>query len=259
MIEPLRKQTLEGKRYVRRPEIESKIIELSMLPRHELIVRCKITTRSDPAYVPSECLVYFVRVCRNDNSDALFNQLYISLAERVRCFSIQSSSQTNSSTEIKIREKVFDQFVNLLAHDRTEYVDKLDYYEVSFENVMKRRYLDAQKQVWRDEKRSTAFYDEETGEPTVAVERSAGSFDPFDSSVWADADYRSRLWRAIDTLPPEQRQIILMIDRGIPIDSKDPDAHTISKTLGKSEKTIRTYRNKAYAVLRVALNEGENL
>lgn len=258
MIEPLRKQTSEGKRYIRRPEIESKIIELSMLPRQELITRCKITKRSDPAHVPSECLMYFVRACRNDNSDVLFNQLYTSLAERVRCFSMRNSGQT-TSTESMIREKVFDQFVNLLAHDRTEYMDKLDYYEVSFENVMKRRYLDAQKQVWRDEKRAVAFYNEETGEPTVAVERSTGSFDLFNSSAWADADYRSRLWETIDSLPPEQRQIILMIDRGIPIDSKDPDAHTIAKTLGKSEKTIRTYRDKAYAVLRAALNEGEDV
>jgi DNA-directed RNA polymerase specialized sigma24 family protein len=48
-----------------------------------------------------------------------------------------------------------------------------------------------------------------------------------------------------------------MLQRDFPIDSKDPNVITIAKTLGKSEKTIRTHRDKAYATLRAALS-GEN-
>jgi DNA-binding CsgD family transcriptional regulator len=48
-------------------------------------------------------------------------------------------------------------------------------------------------------------------------------------------------------------RVIEMLRQGIPIDSKDVDAVTIAKALGKSEKTIRTYRDKAFAVLRVAM------
>lgn len=262
MIEPLRKHTLQGKPYTRRTEIESKIVELSSLSRSELIIRCEIRQRTDPGYVPSECLVYLVRTCRSDNSDAHFNRLYTILVERVlRCLPKPNSSddKTTSLTRSGIQEKVFEQFVDLLTRDRTTYIDKLDYYEVNFESALKRRCLTAQNQVWRDENRSTVLYDEETGEPTAAVERAAGSFDPFNSSVWTDADYRLRLWKAIDTLPPEQRKIILMIHRGIPIDSKVSGMHTIAKTLRKSEKTIRTHRDKAYAVLRAALKEGEDV
>ncbi len=48
-----------------------------------------------------------------------------------------------------------------------------------------------------------------------------------------------------------------MLKEGFPIDSKEPDVMTISKALGRSEKTIRTYRDKAIAALRLALADGE--
>ncbi len=48
-----------------------------------------------------------------------------------------------------------------------------------------------------------------------------------------------------------------MLRKEVPIDStSDPYAVTISKTLGKVEKTIRLNRNKAYVVLRRIL-EGD--
>jgi DNA-directed RNA polymerase specialized sigma24 family protein len=45
-----------------------------------------------------------------------------------------------------------------------------------------------------------------------------------------------------------------MLRQGIPIDSKEPGAVTIARTLGKSEKTIRTHRDRAFAALRAALS-----
>ena len=62
---------------------------------------------------------------------------------------------------------------------------------------------------------------------------------------------------AIDALPPEQIRIMHMLRQGFPIDSKEPDVMTIAKALGRSEKTIRTYRDKAIATLRLALADGE--
>jgi hypothetical protein len=48
-----------------------------------------------------------------------------------------------------------------------------------------------------------------------------------------------------------------MIRTGIPIDSKEAGQITIAKALDKSEKTIRNQRDKAYAVLRETLLEGD--
>ena len=39
----------------------------------------------------------------------------------------------------------------------------------------------------------------------------------------------------------------------IPIESNDPSVESISKVLGKSEKTVRTHRDKAFASLKLRL------
>ncbi len=152
----------------------------------------------------------------------------------------------------------FGRFVELLSADRQAYSEKLDYFEVRFDGALVSLRRDAQEQAWRDENRSTTLeFDEETGEPSADVERAAGSFHPFAEQEINASDYRSRLNAAIDTLPAEQIRILEMIQKDIPIDSKDPSTMTISKALGKSEKTIRTHRDKAYAALRAALKQGD--
>lgn len=52
-------------------------------------------------------------------------------------------------------------------------------------------------------------------------------------------------------------RIIEMLRKGVPIDSKEADAVTIAKALGKSEKTIRTHRDKAFAAIRAAMSGEE--
>ena len=261
LVTPLRKRTLEGELYRRDANIEAKLVELESLTQDELVTQCSIRSRDDPNYVPSECLVYFVRATHSDSNMAGFELLYKILAERVLRSLPRAESadgKTASMTKTIIRDKVFDRFIELLSRDRSEYSEKLDYFEVRFDSALANLRRDAQKQAWRDENRSVSIEcDEETGELTEEVERAAGSFDPFCQSEIEDPDYRSQLDAAIDTLPPEQIRIIEMLLKGIPIDSKDTGAVTIAKVLGKSEKTIRTHRDKAFAALRAAMSGGE--
>jgi hypothetical protein len=117
--------------------------------------------------------------------------------------------------------------------------------------------LDAQEKAWKEENRNTELeVDEDSGEISAEVEQAAGSYDPFDASVLDDDFYRSRLDSAMEELSLIQNRIIEMLRQEIPIDSIDPNVITISKSLGKSEKTIRTHRNKAFARLRVLLTQG---
>jgi hypothetical protein len=258
LVTPLRKKNLAGTLYTRDAKLEAKLVELEDLTQDELVARCSIRERDNPDYVPSECLVYFVRASRCDHSTAGFERLYKILAERVlRALPREESAhgKTASLTKAVIRDKAFGEFVELLSRDRTEYTEKLDYFEVRFDGALASLRRDAQKQAWRDENRSAPLvYDDDTGELAKEVERAAGSFDPFNQPEIDGSDYRSRLDAAIDILPPEQMRIIEMLRKGIPIDSKDADAVTIAKALGKSEKTIRTYRDKAFAALRTAMS-----
>jgi hypothetical protein len=261
VVTPLRKRRLSGELYARDPKTEALIAELAVLPRDALIARAAVTKRSDPGYIPSECLVYFVRASRHDNNEAWFERLYRILTGRVlRSLPRAESSdgKTESLTRGVIRDKVFGRFVELLSADRAGYVDKVDYFEVRFDGALASLRRDAQEQAWRDENRSQPLeFDEESGELSPEVEAAAGVYDPFPASDFDDPTYRLRLDAAIEALPTEQSRIIHMLRQGFPIDSKEPDVVTIAKALGRSEKTIRTHRDKAFAALRAAMADGE--
>jgi hypothetical protein len=257
LIAPLRKCKPDGKLYTRRPEVEDKIIKLALLSRDELIIQCAIRQKDDPGYVPSECLMYFVRECRTNRPDIYFQKLYELLVERVlRGLPIAENGDTVSLTNSNIRDKVFGNFVQMLAGDRIVYSDKLDYYEINFNHALQSQRSDAQKQAWRNENRSTTLYDEETGDLIAAVEQAAGSFNTADAS---NKDCRIDLDEAINTLELIEREIIKMYVEGVPFDSQDPDKSTMVKKLGKSDKTIRTRFKKAIDALRVALNGGNQI
>ena len=237
LVAPLRKKTLRTHElYTRVPEIEEMLVELEGLSRDDLLARVQTRRRDDPGYVPSECLIYFVRASRADNSTAGFDLLYKVLAERVlRSLPRAESADgtTASLTNSVIRDKVFGRFIELLSADRSEYSEKLDYFEVRFDGALASLRQDAQEQAWRDEKRATSLvFDEETGELSEEVERAAGSFDWSSASEIDGSDYRFRFDAAIDALPEEQIRIIEMLRKGVPIDSKEANAVTISKVLG---------------------------
>lgn len=259
MITPLRKQSLRGTPYERDAKSQVLLAQLELLPLAELVVRCQITDRADPNYVPSECLTYFVRATRQDTSHQQFERLYKILLSRVmRALpdpEVRDGTATRiSQTKSRIREIALDRFTEALAADRQSYSEKLDYFEIRFDGAVANLRRDAQDTAWREENRTASIeYDPETNEPSPEVEEAAGSVNPFEN-LEAN-DYRSRLDAAIDSLPPEQIRIMEMLRQGFPIDSTDPDTVTIAKTLKKSEKTIRLHRDRAFKALRAALRE----
>jgi hypothetical protein len=261
-IRPLCKKTSEGVLYERDPKITAKLHELLPLSPEKLVERCEVQLHDLANYVPSECLVYFLRL--NHAGDSwLYEQLYRLLAERIlRRLPTRESldRQTVSLTGSNIADEVFSQIIELLGKDRIEYVEGLDYFEVRFDSALKKRLYDAKKKVWRREKRNVPLEaDPETGQLPYKFEAAIGIVDPIDITKLDDKDYRSRLGQAIDTLPPLQRQIIELISQGIPIYSDDPRVMTIAKTLEKSDKTIRNHRDQAYLALQTILKKGEKL
>jgi hypothetical protein len=105
--------------------------------------------------------------------------------------------------------------------------------------------------------RRDAIDDEESGEPSIAVEKAVGSLDVKQELLSDDPNYRSKAAKAIRTLPDKQRRVIEMLLQDMPIDSIDDDVLTIRKILGvRSEKTVRNRRDAAIATIREQLGIG---
>lgn len=252
MIHPLRKRTLTGEIYVRREAIQSKLVDLDQLACDELVARCEIQNSDDPAYVPSECLLYRIRNWRSENSDRDFERLYKILQERILRVlpRAESGPDALSLTRECIRDEVLGRFNELLVEDRVSYNDRLDYYEIGFADAIAKRRADASMRIRAEANRMVPITADESGEIPVAVERWAGSLDPTNWTDGANIDCRLCLEAAIDRMSPEQRLVITMWSQSFPIHSKNEDETTISKVLGKSERTVRSIRDKALAALR---------
>lgn len=260
MIEPLRKTTLDGQPYARPTLIQSRLGDLLKQPREKILEVARIRDRNAPGYVPSECLVHLLRAARRDNREQWFNVLYGELLERILRQLPKADSSDGITRSLKneaIRDGILGRVGELIAADRSDYSLALDYFEIRFDSALANLKKDAQNRAWRQENRNeTLEFDDRTGELPADIERAAGSFDPLDADRLDDTAYRSRLYEAIDALPKEQSRIIHMLLEGFPIDSKEPGVVTISSTLERVEKTIRTYRDKAYATLREVLGDG---
>jgi len=255
-VNPLKKRTVEGVIYTRRPETEVEIGELLVVSEADILARCTVRRSGSPGHISSEAALHLLRTSRAQPETALASRLFNMLAERVLGSRGGSDPQAAPSISAEqIRERVYDRFVDLLLADRKTYDERLDYFEINFNGAVARLRQTAQKQVWREENRSTTLEvsDEDGGEMKSEVERAVGDYDPLSAEAIDSARYRSRLDTAIDALPLLQSRIVEMLRQGIPIDSNDSSVVTIRGALDKAEKTIRNQRDKAYSRLRVLL------
>ncbi|HHG4670955.1 sigma-70 family RNA polymerase sigma factor [Stutzerimonas xanthomarina] len=252
MARPLRKIKLDGTLYQRRPAVEAEIHDLTAVSPSELERRASICSRTSPGFVSPEVLVHFVRnvgagMHRERLTELLLQRVYLLLPRAEN-----AGEATASLTKANIRDDVVDHFVDLLLSDRAAYDNRLDYYEINFNSAIAKDRKDASDRHWKRDSQSEELGTDEDGAYS-ALDEAIGGYDPFDPRELDEKFYRLRLDEEIDSLPELQRRIVEMWRQEIPIDSQDPSAVTISKALGKSEKTIRTHRDKAFATLRLRL------
>jgi DNA-directed RNA polymerase specialized sigma24 family protein len=256
LIAPLTRKKKDGTPYTRPDNVEALLAVLNDLPREALLERAQIRDRKNPSYLPSECLVHLIRASRAENSEAWFERLYKVLADRVmRAVPAAASSSAASATDERIRDAVFDRFVELLAKDRIESDDRLDFFEARFDLAIKRLRLDAQERVWREANRSDSMDEEGSDAADVAA---SATTNPLDAEIFFDPLFRERLYVAIDALPPEQRRTMHLLLIGWQIHSSDPSVMTIAKALGCSDRSVRNYRDRALKTLGALFNPGDD-
>lgn len=265
MPRPLRKTKRDGTPYQRRPEIEASLDGLLSQPRASIVDRCSVSDPTNSEYLPSECLLHLVREAKSDNSDDHFEALYRELRRRVLArlprpeVGWTSEGKTlESQAKVDAGEAVMYWFEELLMLDRQGYEERLDYLEVNFDHAVAAARSTAKRGARRRENRAVPMtYDDETSELNAEIEEAAAAQNPVSESKLDDPGYRSKLDGAIERLPEPQRLVMELLRMGYPIESKEPGIRDIVSILGCAEKTVRNRRDKAFEVLRQALNEEE--
>jgi len=262
-VKPLTKCRSDGALYTRRADVEEGLARLIEQSREEIIAGLKIRDTSSPLYVKSECIVYMIRDTRHDNDESYFNDLYRELMRRISSALPRVAGEHADVTEnvhaTDARDKVRDTFVRKLIEDRAEPGAALDYFEVMFADAIAALRTTSMHTARRQAARTEAIEaDEETNEPSLAVERAVGSLNLKEELLSDDPIYRSRVADAIRSLPDKLRRVVELIMRDMPIDSSDDSIMTIRKAIAvKSEKTVRNRRDEAYQLIRRALSIGD--
>jgi hypothetical protein len=263
-VAPLRMQYPDGGVYRRFEEVEKAIADLSRLQPNQLVERCRIEAAGELDYVPSECVVYFVRRPHLLNDEDAHRELFMILRERVlRAVPVRPRRLANSrkvaekSIDLEIQELALHRFHELLCSDRADYERRLDFYEIRFNSAIEALRVTAH----RDAKRKVP-----PGETVPLVDDSNAYLPEMESTLASirksaqegvDFLYRSKLHLAISSLPEDERRVVELLLEEIPIDSQNKDDMTIVKALGCVEKTVRNRRNRAFEKLREALKEDD--
>lgn len=230
------------------------------LPDAEQVRQCEVLSSDSPEFVPTECILYLVRLRReHPPTDVTFEKLYAILLRRVLTqlpHPDRSGINQERAVDVEIREQVLEQFAILMAKDREEYNERLDFFEIRFQRGIAKLRATAIRNAVKLARRYTNLDGvQASGDMSKCEESQLETSDPINFEKLDEKSYRMRYFDAIVHLPDHLRVVIEMIRQGIPFESKKPNVVSISDTLGKTPKTVREYGKEAVRTLQALLAE----
>lgn len=253
-VAPLRaRKVTDDSLYARRPDIERLIAVLYEHSIDDVAKRAEIFEHDHPDYLPPEVIVHFLRRSGGEGDTEPYRQLFSSLRQRL--LHRLPGRQAEDRKQAKVRQRVLDRVIEILCSDREEYDVRFDYYEVNFNGAVAR----ARDTAWRD---VLAAEEKEKPEEIQSLESELGSDSGAEvdaalrslrevSESFSDLIYRSEILSEINSLPDEEKEVILMLVEGFKIKE-------IAGIVECDPKTVSARRDRARAKLRVAMNLGEN-
>lgn len=274
MVERLRKRHTNGSLYQRRAKVEDELEELQKLTLPQVLARARVGEQAGKETVSSEALVYFLRcAARAGGSPGPgIDGLVAILMERTERMLRRHVSGAFDEFQ---REEICREVVDGLVDDLTDTGDRGDYAEVNFNDWLAHNRDDACRKELRKAKRTERLGDEvgDLGEDddappgTREQRKDPASSEPTPEAEAAIAEARAKArlpYRiaAGEFTPEDQYRIAWMVKRAnlepnvldafllhhywdVPIDSKEPDKHTLRKHFGVSEKTVRNWLRRA--------------
>ena len=255
MAPPLNRRTKKGESYVRPPSIEAALDRLAALDLDGIVREARAEDPKAPGYVESECLVHLLRSTRHDNTDTRFQRLFEVLIERVER-SLKGSIRTSRRYDAEeLRTEVVNRLVDLLVEDRQSPGIKLDFFEVRFARAMTALRIGVLRRSESQAEGTDHIEDmgDGEGDAVPALTNRISQAFAADGSEQEKEHFRNELLRAIDRLPPLQREAVALFLEGHRIEGGDTE--TIAKLCGVSDRAVRYRLRNAYETLRRELGE----
>lgn len=251
--------------YTRRPEVESALQELSAIPIEEVAELAKIFESSHEDFIPTECLIYFVRRSKENGDSTPYRDIFNALRTRVlraipvRRYRLDGGSKIGENdADALIQEGVMFAFQKLLCEDRKEYDERLDYFEVMFNDALSKLRATERRRVFKKESRKKPMdYEDDGASISTEMEQKLAYLKSLKSEKFDDPAFRIRFLDAIKNLPPIFRAPIELYLDGIQIDSEIPGKDCMSKILNCKGSTVQKRLKRAHRLLSVALNDNE--
>jgi DNA-directed RNA polymerase specialized sigma24 family protein len=261
-VPPLTARDDEEKPYSRRAAVEGQLERLWSLSSAPREAELESGVSADGTEISMEALLHFARVAWRQGDRGTYERLFRVLFARVEANIAKTVFSSRLATAETAREAIMDRFVVLLAEDCDGKHLRLDYFEVNFAHGLACMRASALRNFDRQKKKnietiSLDIEDPQTGEPHLSLESEAvtAEFLLRIRSKIADPAFRSDLYLAIDELPADQREVVLLSVDGMPTESMDNQKMTIAQTLKCTDRTVRNMRTRAAAALRVTLKD----
>lgn len=250
MPRPLTKTTRDGRLYQRDPAIERAVAVLAELAPSALVERARTSAADAADFVPSECLVYFVREAWRRRDKTTMTDLVgvlFTRCERILRKKILDRDVPNAE---HVRQSILCELGLLLVQDDA----KLDYYECRFNLAFRnlridhvRKEFDATNELssGQGEASDDGPVDED---PLENISRALSHTEHSDHGL-ADAEdaiFRKRALRAVQALPDDERSAcVLVYGFGYEVESDKPERVTAATLCRATGRTIRNRLSRA--------------
>lgn len=263
MIQPLTKCNLDEARPYNRPVVIQNWLErLDGITKPTRTEQLEMGVTELEEVIPPEVLIYFARAAWRENDQGTFKRIFLALCSRVEVLTLRAIPDSRFPDAAAARQTALEKFVDLISEDCKGLHDRLDYFEMFFNSGLCRmRVSVVRKYESYSKKRINAISliskNPETGEEEIPpkLEAEAARFAAQKLSLLDDPAFRSTLFAAIDKLPRDIRDVLLLYLKGMPIEVADPNTMTISRTLTCTGRTVQNRFKCGVLALRDLLEE----
>lgn len=252
----------DGQVYARPASIQNWLERLDGIPKPTRTDQLEAGVTELDEKIPPEALVYFARAAWREKDLATFKRIFQALCARVESLTLRAIPDSRFPDAAEARQAALDKFVDLVSEDCKGLHDRLDYFEMVFNSglcrmriTVARKYEAASRK--RIDVRPLIGKNPDTGEEEISpkLEAEAARFSAEKLSNLDDPAFRSTLFAAIEKLPREIRDVLLLHLKGMQIEVADPNTMTISRHLKCTGRTVQNRIKRGILALQDLLKE----